>query len=160
MPEWPTIWAAVQGLAVCATAAVAWYQLNALREEQEQRRSDEKAWRTLEACERYEGDLIINQALKALRDARDGGWKEKSARSLRFEAILVLNYFEGIAIAADQGFYVEHIVRDHLEHMMRDHVDEFLESDMVRWMELNAGDFVKLKSLLERWADRPIRRVK
>lgn len=58
MPEWSTIWAAVQGIALCATAWVAWV--------------------------------------------------------------------EGIAIAAEQGFYVERIVRDHLEPMMRNHVREFL----------------------------------
>jgi hypothetical protein len=111
---WADWWGMVQGLAPCATAGVAWYQLGALRDEQELRRRDEKAWRTLQACERFEGDVVIDNALRAIRDARFDGKLESDPRSVRLETILVFNYFEGKAIAAEQGFYVESIVREHL----------------------------------------------
>lgn len=103
MLEWMTVWAGVQGVATVATAGIAWYQIGALRR-------DQKAWKTLEACERYESDLVVTSALKSLRDAKKLGSLETSPQDFRLEVVLVMNYFEGIAIAAAQGFYVEHVI--------------------------------------------------
>ena len=152
MPEWMTIWAAVQGVATVAAAGIAWYQIRALRK-------DQKAWKTLEACERYESDLVVTSALKSLRDARKDGSLKTSPRDFRLEAVLVMNYFEGIAIAAAQGFYVEHIVREHLEPLMRDHVRGFLDPDMAERMELNPSDTKRLVGLLKRWEESPLTRI-
>ncbi len=77
MPEWMTVWAAVQGVATVAAAGIAWYQIGALRK-------DQRAWKTLEACERYESDLVVTSALKCLRDARkDGSLKTLGAQRER-----------------------------------------------------------------------------
>jgi hypothetical protein len=149
MPEWMTIWAGVQSFAALATACIAWYQIAALRE-------DQKAWKTLEACDRYESDLVVTSALKSLRDAKKDGSLKRSPRDFRWEAVLVLNYFEGIAIAAAQGFYVEQIVREHLEPIIREFVDEFLDPDMAKLLELNPFDFRRLIRLLQRWEKSPV----
>jgi hypothetical protein len=150
MPEWMTIWAAVEGAATVAAAWIAWYQIGALRK-------DQRAWKTLEACERYESDLVVTSALKCLRDARKDGTLKTSPQDFRLEALLVLNYFEGIAIAAAQGFYVEHIVREHLESLVRDHVSEFLDPYMANRMELNPSDFKRVTGLLKRWEESPLK---
>ena len=47
MAEWIAIWSAVQAVGTTAATGVAAYQIHALRR-------DQKAWRTLEACERYD----------------------------------------------------------------------------------------------------------
>lgn len=77
---------------------------------------------------------------------------------MRRETIVIFNYFEGIAIA-EQGFYVESIVREHLEPMMRSHVKEFLDPALASKMELDTSDFERLRDLLERWSSRPIQQA-
>jgi hypothetical protein len=153
---WSDWWAAIQGLALCATTYVAWYQIGALRREQELRRKDEKAWRTLEACERYESDTVIASALKTLARARNSNKLLEDPVTYRVPVVTLLNYFEGIAIAAEQGFYVESIVRVHLEPMMRDHVLEFCADEAARKMKLPVKEFNRLYVLLDKWAAKPI----
>jgi len=150
MPEWLTIWAAVQGVAISATAVIAWVQLGQLREAQ-------RAWKTLEACERYESDRTIVGSLRALRNARNAGVLDLNPQKYRLDVVLILNYFEGIAIAAAQGFYRESIVRAHLEPLIRDHVREFLNPVMAQRMGLNPDDFDSLQELLNRWKKAPMR---
>jgi hypothetical protein len=128
--DWGSFWPALQGVALCATAFIAWYQIGALRR-------DQKAWKTLEACERYESDEVLTEALKVLRDARDSGRLKENPRPFRMEASTLLNYLEGIATGQAQGFYNQDIVRDHLEPIIRDHIAEFLEPDMARRMEID-----------------------
>ena len=123
MAEWIAIWSAVQAVGTIAATGVAAYQIHALRR-------DQKAWRTLEACERYERDPTLTQICECLRDARDKGELDKNPRPFRLEASTLLNYCDGIAIVVIQKFYVERIVKDHLEPIIRDHVEEFLSVQM------------------------------
>jgi hypothetical protein len=118
MADWVTIWAAIQAVGTIAAVGVAAYQIHALRR-------DQRAWRTLEACERYERDPTLTRILECLRDARDKGSLTNNPRPYRLEASTLLNYCDGIAIGVAQKFYLEKIVRDHLEPIIRDHVEEF-----------------------------------
>jgi len=62
---WADWWSAIQGVAIIATAIIAWWQIGSLKRQQ-------KGWKTLEVCERYESDPVLDAALKALRKARNG----------------------------------------------------------------------------------------
>lgn len=117
--NWLEIWAAVQGFAMIAAAAIAWSQIHLLRR-------DQKNWETLKACEKYDTDSVLMAALQILRDARNSGDLTNSPKKYSLEMITILNYFEGIIIGIEQRFYNEDIVYDHLKPIIEDHVSEFL----------------------------------
>jgi hypothetical protein len=144
MWEWGTIWAAVQGIALCAAAGIAWYQIGALRR-------DQRNWETLRVCSLYDTDPVIDRALARLRDARLDGGLQKNATLITLEMATVLNYLEGIAIGVEQGFYNKAIVRDHLEDIMRDHVDEFLAPALAQASDWRKEDYGRLSKLLASW---------
>jgi hypothetical protein len=143
MFDWTVFWGGVQGVALCATACVAWYQLGALR-------SDQKGWETLRACEKYETDPVLDRALCSIRDARIIGDLIANPKAHSLEVATVLNYFESLATGVGQGFYVESIIRDHLESVIRDHVAEFLSPPMIAAMNFQ-GLYDKLLELLKSW---------
>jgi hypothetical protein len=147
MAEWTTIWSAVQAVGTIGALGVAAYQIRALRR-------DQKAWRTLEACERYERDPTLTKICECLRDARDKGELDKNPRPFRLEASTLLNYCDGIAIGVVQKFYVERIVKDHLEPIIRDHVREFLSDQMAPRIEIDPKSFARLVEMINRW-DQP-----
>jgi hypothetical protein len=144
MPSYELLWSSIQAVALIAGVGVAGYQLWALRR-------DQRAWKTLEACDNYDFDPVLNDVLSKLRDARDAGDLADNPRPLRMEATVLLNYLEGIATGLEQGFYNARVVRDHLEPIFRDHVSEFLEPEMARRMEIDTRAYSKLKSLIAKW---------
>ncbi len=137
-----------QAVALFAAAAVAWWQIAALRR-------DQRAWETLKACERYDSDLVLSAMLLRLRDARDSNQLATNPRPFRFEMSTILNYLEGIAIGLEQNFYNERVVRDHLEPIMRAHYQEFLV-DFGPRAGMDAHDFNRLRSLINRWDGQPL----
>ena len=93
-------------------AWVAWVQISA---GQEQRRK----WATLNACDRWDTDGYIRSANSALKksfgavapnrlDVRDADY-----------LITIFNYFDSIAIGAEQGFYEKAIIVPHLGNIMQ-----------------------------------------
>lgn len=150
MVDFGVFWSAIQAFALAAAAAIAWYQIGALRR-------DQKAWKSLEACEKYDFDLVLNGVLTKLRDARDAGDLAKNPRPLRMEVTVLLNYLDGIATGVAQHFYNEDVIRDHLEPIIRDHVDEFLEPGMALRIAIDPKDYSKVRLLLTRWDNEPPR---
>jgi hypothetical protein len=144
MAEWATVWSAVQAIGTISAIGVAAYQIHALRR-------DQKAWRTLEACERYERDPALTKICECLRDARDKGELDRDPRPFRLEASTLLNYCDGIAIGVVQKFYVEKIVQHHLEPIIRDHVEEFLSAKMAPKIEIDPKSFARLVEMIARW---------
>jgi hypothetical protein len=144
MAEWATVWSAVQAIGTIGAIGVAAYQIHALRR-------DQKAWRTLEACERYERDPTLTKICECLRNARDKGELDRDPRPFRLEASTLLNYCDGIAIGVVKKFYVEKIVQDHLEPIIRDHVEEFLSVKMAPKIEIDPKSFARLVEMIERW---------
>jgi hypothetical protein len=141
---WSAFGAIASAAAAFMTAGVAWYQISALRTQQQ-------GWETLKACERYDSDAVLNEALKKLRDARDSGELEKNPRPFRLEITTIMNYLEGVATGIEQGFYDARIVRDHLEPIMRFHAGEVLNPIMLRRLEVHADDFDRVKRLPDSW---------
>ena len=105
---WTDWWAAIQGVALTLAVLVACFQLWALR-------VDQRAWKTLEACEKYETAWTIVSASRKLRAAITSGTIDSDSMKYRVDAMIKLNYLEGIAIAVAQGFYLKDIVRIQLE---------------------------------------------
>jgi len=144
MSSWGDIWSGVQAGAATVAVIVAASQIYSARREQ-------KGWKTLEACERYDRDPIIVGLLTTLRNARDGGNLKSDPRPFRMEVSLLSNYFDGIATGTIQGFYNETIVKDHLEPIIKDHFDEFFEPEMARRMAFRTDLYPALKALLAKW---------
>ena len=146
--SWADWWAAIQGLALIATAGIAWHQLGSLRE-------DQKNWETLKACERYDTDPVLTRALETLRDVRNAGVLKSDPRRYSLEMTTVLNYLEGILIGVEQGFYNAKIVRDHLEPVIKDHVKEFLGEPLRTALVDKDDDYIRLERMVGIWADKP-----
>jgi hypothetical protein len=151
--SWSDWWSAIQGIALAATAVIAWYQIGALRK-------DQKAWKTLEACEKYETADSIVSASRRIRDGINSGLIDLQPMNYRVDAMIVLNYLEGIAIAAAQGFYKEDIVREQLEPIANIYAGELLKNNSrALGMGLNWDDFDQLQGLIDRWKKKPLSRV-
>ena len=143
----------MQGVALCAAIVVGWYQIRALRREAEERWENERAWSTLKACEKYDTDLVLTNALIKLRDARNVGLLLKNPRDYSLEMTTILNYLEGMIIGIEQGFYKEEIVRDHMEPIIRDHVREFLSGAAREVMVDKDDNFSRLTQKLTSWTE-------
>ncbi|MFB7143349.1 DUF4760 domain-containing protein [Agrobacterium deltaense] len=132
--------------ATLVLAYVGWYQIGHLRKES-------KKWRTLDACEIYDRDPVIQECLKVLRKYKVN--KDKGllhTDDIKIEALSVLNYLDGIAIGVNQGLYLESIVKDHLGSIINGHVDaHVLSRDAISVFEVEKEEFKNLISLSERW---------
>lgn len=159
MPDWfwKLTWsdwcAAIQGAALILAVLVACYQLWALR-------TDQKAWKTLEACEKYETAWTIVSASRKLRAAITSGAIDSESMKYRVDAMIMLNYLEGIAIAVAQGFYLKDIVRIQLEPIIDFYIKELLKNNArALSMGMRPDDFDQLQGLLDLWKKQPPPRV-
>jgi hypothetical protein len=82
--QWATIWSAAQAIATFVAVLVAAYQIWALR-------ADQKAWKTLEACEKYETSATIVAASRELRAGLASGEIDSSSAKYRVGAMIMLN---------------------------------------------------------------------
>jgi hypothetical protein len=150
MPDWfwKLTWgdwcAALQGAALTFAVLVACYQLWALRH-------DQRGWETLKACEKYDTDPVLDNALQKLREWRSAQEGPKDPKKYTLEARTLSNYFEGIALGVAQGFYDERVVRDHLQDIMEDHVEEFFTPPVIKDMGFSRGEISRLRVMLGSW---------
>ena len=152
---WTTeLWIAIgtvgSGLATVAVFITGLIQIRSIRDEG--RRS-----RTLDICDRYDFDPILDHALRELRQAKSDGSLDKDPKALRLQVSTLLNYLDGIAIGIEQGIYIEDLVRDHLEGICKKHVHEYLADDITRRMEVDRRDYSRLVSLIGSWNNRQTR---
>jgi hypothetical protein len=117
----PTTWVTAIGTAVAAVAAVgasiiAWVQLDKLREQIRQSSEQDRRRNTLEACQRFERDDLLKEAMKNVWEASDGGTDyTKLTAACSFDVLTLLNYFDGIAIGIIERVYIDEMARDYLE---------------------------------------------
>ena len=142
-PHW--VWDLFQAFGAVGTiiaALVAWYQIGELR-------NQNKGWNTLERCNMYDTDPILDMALRSLRVAMRKG---RLNRGVQVDAVTVLNYLDGTAVGVFQGFYVEETVRKHLESVMRGHWAELVMVDgIANIMDYSPSDWQALADLLKLW---------
>jgi hypothetical protein len=114
-------WVTAIGTAVAAAAAVgaamiALVQLKKLRDQIKQSSDLDRRRNTLDACQRFEKDELLHQAMKSLWKTTNRGTDYTKLTSENdFDVLTVLNYFEGIAIGIAERVYKEKMARDYLE---------------------------------------------
>lgn len=149
IPDW--LWHLFQCIGAVGTivaALVAWLQIGNLRKQQ-------CGWKSLEVCERYETDAILDTALRRIRAASLLPWHRRKIWEVRTDITTVLNYLDGIAVGVQQGFYDEKIVRAHLEPVIRAHVEEYFSGGLPEKYGYEPTAWCELAWLLERWDSQP-----
>lgn len=141
---WAAIGTCLGGTATVFAVAVAGYQILELRRQQ-------KGWESLKACERYDTDPILNNALKELRKARKAGTLTNDPAQLSLEIITVMNYLESLATGITQRFYVEKVIREHMEPIIEFHVNEVLNAEIMRKLGFESADYQRLAELCKKW---------
>lgn len=114
--DWVTaIGTALTSIAAIGGLIIAWVQLGKLREQIRQSSEQDKRRNTLEACQRYETDTLLKEAMRSLWQASDSGTDYTKLNDPHvFDALTLLNYFEGIATGVLKDIYIEEMVRDYL----------------------------------------------
>jgi hypothetical protein len=110
----------------------------------------------LEACNNYDFDPVLNNALEKIKEARDSGELATNPSKIRYYACMVFNYLDAIAIGARQGFYDRHIIREHLESIIRFHLGELLAPETVKKMggQYDPASWSAVADLLSEWDKR------
>lgn len=134
-------WTAATALATCAVGFIAWFQIGEIKRQQQ-------GWETLRACNLYDLDPTLDRAVCAMRAARKTNMPLKE---VDLEITTVLNYFEGIAIGMQQGFYDPKIVRPHLGDLMKTHCDYYFSRSIAEEAGISVDDFGGVKELLAKW---------
>jgi len=151
MAEWAT--AIGTWLLVAATTAlvyVAWRELLEINKNQKEANDNHRRWATLNACDRYDTDRLIQQAVRALKAAPRG----LDDQMKRLYATRLLNYFDSIAIGLEQNFYVEAIARPHIGRIIFRRFAELTNAENP-WIshEEAQRDFKTLIRLMKTWED-------
>jgi hypothetical protein len=143
--EWTTFWAALTAFGTFGLIGLGWYQITAVRNEN-------KGWRTLEACERYESDPVLDVCLRNIFAANQTGDFTANPQNYRLDATTVLNFFDGIAIGIAQDLYLEELVRDHLEPIVKWYVEVYLEPVFASRMGIDPTiEYPRLIKLNQKW---------
>jgi hypothetical protein len=137
-----------QTVVMTFAVAVALYQIRVTKKEAAK-------WRTIEACERYDVDPILDSALRNLHSSRLDGTLDASLEKLKPDLTTVLNYLDGIAIGIAQGVLIEDIVKDQMEPIFRSHFEKYFTDRMMEGAGLDKGHFGHLVALMSKWNGRP-----
>lgn len=146
VPEWITaIGTVVLAIVTLALAMVGISQIRVVARQQ-------RKWTTLQACDRYDSDPIINAAHDVL-------WKHinvgaQSSVELTHAALRLLNYFDAIAIGIDQGLYIDELAHDHIGNIVRLRLEELRSLNVKEVNELLNGlhkHHAALAAMSARW---------
>jgi hypothetical protein len=105
--------------------------------------ANQKKWGTLQACDRYDTDPLIQRAVAAL----DRGGNNDRAR---LYATRLLNYFDAIAIGLEQGFYDDKIAYAHIGRIVFRRFDQLTGAGWISKQDAQT-DFEALSKLMNRW---------
>lgn len=138
-------WEAITAFATTLTALVAYIQIRSFRRQ-------ERGWRSLAVCERYDSDETLYRTARRLREAVSNRQCICSnPLDYQFDAMQMLNYFDGIAIGIAQRLYVEKIIRAHLEGIMQFHCEDLLSPAVMQMMRYTDKHWPHLLELRQRW---------
>jgi hypothetical protein len=152
-------WAAIAAIATGAAVFVAWFQLGALRDQQQEIKRQQKeikdqqrGWETLRVCNQYDLDPVLATVVGKLRALEVSKSKVVDYSSVRMELRSLLNYFDSIAIGIKQNFYMENIVEAHLGGIISDYRNSCFSDDEAQ--KLGFGDLRERYSCFIELADR------
>ena len=158
MQDW--IIAISSGISAGATIALAWIakvQLGGLKKQIKQAAEQDSRRNTLEACQRFEKDPIIKDARKMLWAVTNNGTDYTILTDEhKFNALTLLNYFQGLAIGIEQNVYIEQMVKDFLQEHLEKEVKALIKGESGKgWNATknlcNAVDFDALCKLYDKW---------
>ena len=112
--------------------------------------------RTLDACNRYDTDPVLDRVTRRLSYALENQKIQPAPDKYRMDIFSIFNYLESIAIGVNRGLYDEAIVRDHMEFIIRDNVEDFVDSGIAQQAGIDIGEkdeelFNTLMALQRRW---------
>jgi hypothetical protein len=115
---------------------------------------ESKKWKTLEICAQYElNDNIASSARNIFIAFAKGDPDEAACKAIERDAVVILNYLDGIAIGVGQGLYIEELARDHLRNIVEYHVSHLLRSSSkLKFREINENDYLFLMDMNSKWA--------
>lgn len=150
---WTALSTFVLAALTCLLVGVGIFQIRSIRAEAQRSR-------TLDFCDRYDRDPILDLSLRRLWEARRSGELHKDSAAYRPDIATVLNYFDSLAVGIEQGLYIEELARDHIEPLVHTHVNQYLSEEGVRELKLewvHRSNYASLIKLAERWSNRPTR---
>ncbi len=138
----------VQTIVMFMAVVVAVYQIKVAKKEAAK-------WRTIEACERYDVEPILDAALRRIHSSRIDGTLDAKLEELKPDLTTVLNYLDGIAIGIAQGVLIEDIVKDQMEPIFRSHYGKYFTDKMMHGAGLEKSHFRHLTELMSKWNGKP-----
>ena len=133
LKDWADLATVASPIISLAAVIVAFFGVRALYKQTVMQIKDahleSKKWKTLESCAQYElNDNIANSAKNIFIAFSKGGPDEATCNAIERDAVVILNYLDGIAIGVGQGLYIEELAHDHLNNIVEYHVAKLLKS--------------------------------
>lgn len=133
------------------TAGILWFAASQIISA----RKEAQINRTLEACNRYDTDPILDAVTRRLATANEDGSLKTDPSKYRIDLYTLFNYFESISIGVNRGLYDASIVQDHLETIIKGYVDHYIMSGVTGWKipDREGPDeyFFNLMTLYRKW---------
>jgi hypothetical protein len=148
---WTAVGAIANVIYVVLTAGILWFAGSQIISA----RNEARINRTLEACNRYDMDPILDAVTRRLAAANDDGTLKADPKKYRIDLYALFNYFESIAIGVNRGLYDESIVQEHLDTIINGYVDGYILSGVAGWKIPNREGpeeyFYNLMTLYRKW---------
>ena len=113
--------------------------------------------RTLDKCDRYSTDPILDASLAKLYEFKIGTVPAVDPKILKGQVASVLNYLDGLAKGVEQGLYIDSLAKDHLKAVVKEHVDDYLRSEeSARRFGIDIKDYHRLIEMATRWEHEPL----
>lgn len=141
----------ITALGTMILAGIAFSQLRDIYLTQKKTEENDRKWRTLQVCDRYDNDLIIHRIKDDLRHylkLRDTGhsFSNEAKVTYRYSVRGLFNYFDSVAIGLQQELYMDEIVKPHLRGIISDWIVAF-ENDPLFERE----HFGAILGLIDKW---------
>lgn len=108
--------------------------------------------RTLEICNRYDNDPLLDGITRRLRIAMNTKDIIKNPNEHRIDVVALLNYLDSIAIGINQNLYIEKLAKDHVYYILNFHVKEYIMDDSVaKALNINPDNYADLIDIYKKW---------
>lgn len=143
--SWAQAFAALVGL------LFVWYQIRQATGQARDALQQDRVAKTIEACDRYDSDPLIDAALRKLSKDSSSGKLKKNPASDKIELVTVMNYFDGIAICLRESVFDEAIAKEQIGEIMIVHYRDLVSSGIAVQAGIKMTDYANLTALVEKW---------
>ena len=115
----------------------------------------QKKWQTLNACFKYEESESLRRDIDAISEKKKGPNDYSNMVEAGFELnmLMLLNYFDALAIGVKQGLYRESIIKAHMKAIIPHYVEEVLEKLPADADRIQRKYYTSLLDLYKKWSD-------